>query len=90
MNKKGNNMICIEKEDSEEVLEVLISEDLAEVELSLIFEILEICSEVCFEDSEVDLELEEKPNEMILKNILRSALKKHILELKRRFPILEM
>jgi len=90
MNKKGNNMICIEKEDSEEVLEVLISEDLAEVELSLIFEILEICSEVCFEDSEVDLEREEKPNEMILKNILKSALKKHILELKRRFPIPEM
>ena len=82
-------MICIEKEDSE-VLEVLISEDLAEVELSLIFEILEICSEVCFEDSEVDLEREEKPNEMILKNILKSALRKHILELKRRFPILEM
>ena len=83
-------MICIEKEDSEEVLEVLISEDLAEVELRLIFEILEICSEVCFEDSEVDLEREEKPNEMILKNILKSALRKHILELKRRFPILEM
>ena len=80
MNKKGNNMICIEKEDSEEVLEVLISEDLAEVGLSLIFEILEIYSEVCFEDSEVDLEPEEKPNEMILKNILKSALRKHILE----------
>ena len=80
MNKKDSNMICIEKEDSEEVLEVLISEDLAEVELSLIFEILEICSEVCFEDSEVDLEPEEKPNEMILKNILKSALRKHILE----------
>jgi len=90
MNKKGSNMICIEKEGSEEVLEVLISEDLAEVELSLIFEILEICSEVCFDDFEVDLEREEKPNEMILKNILKSALKKHILELKRRFPILEM
>ena len=83
-------MICIEKVDSEEVLEVLISEDLAEVELSLIFEILEICLEVCFEDSEVDLEPEEKPNEMILKNILKSALKKHILELKRRFLIPEM
>ena len=90
MIKKDSNMICIEKDDSEEVLEVLISEDLAEVELSLIFEILEICSEVCFEDSEVDLEREEKPNEMILKNTLKSALRKHILELKRRFPIPEM
>ena len=80
MNKQDSNMICIEKEDSEEVLEVLIFEDLAEVELSLIFEILEICSEVCFDDFEVDLEREEKQNEMILKNILKSALKKHILE----------
>ena len=82
-------MICIEKEDSEEALEVSIFEDLAEVELSLIFEILEICSEVCFDDFEVDLEREEKQNEMILKNILKSVLKKHILELKRRFPIPE-
>ena len=73
-------MICIEKEDSEEALEVSISEDLAEVELSLIFEILEICSEVCFDDFEVDPEREEKPNEMILKNILKSALRKRILE----------
>ena len=80
MNKKDSNMICIEKEDSQEVLEVLISEDLAEVELSLIFEILEIYSEVCFDDFEVDLEREEKPNEMILRNILKSALRKHILE----------
>jgi hypothetical protein len=94
MKRKNNNMTFIENEDSEledsVVNEVLIFEDSVEDEQLLISEILEIffeeCSEEIFEEQEGE---DKQANEMLLKNISLSLLKKPIFELRKRLHILE-
>ena len=92
MKRKNNNMIFIEKDDSElEVFEDkdLIFEDLVEAEQHLISEDSETFFEVCFDEIFDDEEEGSQPNETLLKSILVLALMRPIFEQRKKLRIQE-
>ncbi|MBR2158280.1 hypothetical protein IJ913_02630 [bacterium] len=92
MKRKNNNMIFIEKDDSElEVFEDkdLIFEDLVEAEQHLISEDSETFFEVCFDEIFDDEEEGSQPNEILLKSILVLALMRPIFEQRKKLHIQE-
>jgi hypothetical protein len=92
MKRKNNNMIFIEKDDSElEVFEAkdLIFEDLVEAEQHLISEDSETFFEVCFDEIFDDEGEGSQPNETLLKSILVLALMRPIFEQRKKLRIQE-